>query len=383
MRFSPLFAPLFAPVMALAFAGNLALAEPVPMSEDSFVLIANSAIETRNGRPSLVLASPPEGAPFSFGAAIVKDMVLENGTIEYEVSFDNTRTFAGVYFRLESQGNLEDFYLRAHRSGNPDASQYMPRFNGVPSWQLYSGPQNAAAIDLEHGGWIKVRLEVSGDRMDVYVGDMDTPALASVLKRDVMPGGIGFWGLNLGGPVWVSNINITPSETMELAGTPVPDDVAMAGTVMNWQVSETFDGATLDGKILLNGMADSVSYSPMAAEATGLVNLARLQGIADGKDTVFSRLTIEAATDTVRRFDLGFSDHARVYLNGQLLFEANDFLASRDYRFLGTVGFWDSLYLPLQAGSNELVIAVTENAADTTGWAIMGRFDNLDGLSLN
>jgi hypothetical protein len=51
-----------------------------------------------------------------------------------------------------------------------------------------------------------------------------------------------------------------------------------------------------------------------------------------------------------KRLDFGFSDRVRVYLNGNLLFSADDSYRSRDYRFLGSIGWFDSLWLPLAAG---------------------------------
>ena len=44
---------------------------------------------------------------------------------------------------------------------------------------------------------------------------------------------------------------------------------------------------------------------------------------------------------------------------------------NRDYRFLGSIGWWDSVFLPLQAGRNELVVAVSE---DLGGWGVQARF---------
>ena len=74
---------------------------------------------------------------------------------------------------------------------------------------------------------------------------------------------------------------------------------------------------------------------------------------------------------------VGFSDRAVVYLNGQPLFAGRDDYKSRDYRFLGSIGWWDTLFLPLQAGDNEIVIAVSETFG---GWGIQARFTDPTGL---
>jgi len=64
---------------------------------------------------------------------------------------------------------------------------------------------------------------------------------------------------------------------------------------------------------------------------------------------VLVRTTVHAPRDRVLPLELGFSDRAVVFLNGRALFRGDDSYRSRDYRFLGSIGFWDILYLPLEA----------------------------------
>ena len=54
-----------------------------------------------------------------------------NGIIEYDVAFTAKRNFIGVKFRQQDAKNSEEFYIRPHQSGNPDANQYTPIFNGL------------------------------------------------------------------------------------------------------------------------------------------------------------------------------------------------------------------------------------------------------------
>ena len=75
----------------------------------------------------------------------------------------------------------------------------------------------------------------------------------------------------------------------------------------------------------------------------------------------------------VRPLEIGFSDRATLFLNGRALFRGDETYRSRDYRFLGSVGWWDTVYLPLEAGPNELVIAVSE---DFGGWGVQARFSD-------
>ena len=92
---------------------------------------------------------------------------------------------------------------------------------------------------------------------------------------------------------------------------------------------------------------------------------------------MFARAAIRSEQAQTKRLDFGFSDRAAVFLNGRLLYRGDDGYRSRDYRFLGSIGYFDSLYLPLEAGDNELVVAVSE---DFGGWGVQARFDDLAGL---
>jgi hypothetical protein len=72
----------------------------------------------------------------------------------------------------------------------------------------------------------------------------------------------------------------------------------------------------------------------------------------------------------------------KVYLNGRLLYGGNDAVRSRDYRFLGTVGLFDELYLPLKAGDNELWMAVSEGEF-WYGWGLIAQLEGLQGVSFS
>ena len=66
---------------------------------------------------------------------------------------------------------------------------------------------------------------------------------------------------------------------------------------------------------------------------------------------------------------------SRVYLNGQLIYTGDNTYMSRDYRYLGTIGLFDNVLLPLKPGKNELYIAVTEAFG---GWGIMARLSDFE-----
>ncbi len=357
--------------------------EIIPFDADKWNFIGNTKIVDHQGKKAIKLGVRPEGKPFGFGAAMVKGASFTNGIIEYDVSFGQTRTFAGIRFRAQKPGNFENFYMRPHQSGNPDANQYVPVYNRASAWQLYYGPQYSAATKYKFNKWMHIKLVVSGKLADIYIDDMSKPAVTIALKRDVKSGGVGLWGVSVGGPAYFANFSVKPMDNVDIVGTPVPEIPAKNGTVMSWQVSNSFDRNSVDGSAMLSkDMIASLSYKALAAGKTGMTNLARVQGTAKGKESVFAKVTIKSEFDQTKKFEFGFSDMATVYLNGQPMFSGSDRFRSRDYRFLGTVGYNDAVYLPLKKGDNELQIMVTEIIGDVGGWAVQGRFENMDGLSV-
>lgn len=149
---------------------------------------------------------------------------------------------------------------------------------------------------------------------------------------------------------------------------------------MSWQVSDVIEGRSLDKKYQLTASDTSkLQWTKLDCEATGICNLARVHGLEGERNTVFAKLTVHSESEQIKPLAFGFSDVARVYLNGRLIYAGSDIYRSRDYRFLGTVGLFDELYLPLRKGDNELWVAVTESFG---GWGIKAQFEDMQGIKL-
>lgn len=134
-------------------------------------------------------------------------------------------------------------------------------------------------------------------------------------------------------------------------------------------MSDAFDGATLAGITKLEAAhKDSRSWIQLSAEKSGIANLARVQGIGEATDTVFARVVVASDGPVVRELSLGYSDVAAVFVNDALIYKGNNTYQSRDYRYLGTIGMFDRVALPLQEGENEVWIAVSEAFG---GWGIL------------
>ena len=95
--------------------------------------------------------------------------------------------------------------------------------------------------------------------------------------------------------------------------------------------------------------------------------------------TTAARVRIHAERAGRRRFDLGFSDRATLFLNGEPAFRGE---ASYSYagRREGLIGYEQAVvYLPLRSGENELLVVVSDSFG---GLGLMGRFTDLSGLTV-
>jgi hypothetical protein len=363
----------------------------IPFESKQWQLSGNAVIEDYLGKKALKLGAIKKGQMIGIGSAVLQENDFTNGIIEYDVAFDNTPTYAGLKFRIQKSNNHERFYMRAEESGKPDANQYMPVYNDIPSWQLYYGKAYGVPTVYDFNQWIHVKVVVANKLADIYIKDMKTPALTVKLKQAVKAGAVGLWGLNFQkGDAWFANFTLTPMEAPKIKGLVLPEKPMAAGVIPFWSVSEVFDGQLLEGKMTLTeafktsikSQQHTLKYALLDAESTGITNLAQVQKIKAKQDTVFARTIIQSDKKRIKKIEFGFSDRVKVYLNNQLIFSGSDAERSRDFNFLGTVGFYDALYLALKPGDNELLFAVSESVENPNGWAIQAKFNDMQGITL-
>ncbi len=346
----------------LIMTTNFGPAQSVPVDSGRWQFHAKtSRVEEHLGRPSLYLEK---------GIATLADVRMTDGWIAFDVAFSDGRGFMGGLWRVEDPENYEEFYLRSHQSGNPDASQYTPVFHGIEGWQLYHGARYSVPLVHRFDEWTRVKIVFVGERAEIYVRDMEKPSLVvERLKRDVQAGGIGV-NAGLFAPAYFSSFTFATAESPGRVAATSAEDSA-PGVISSWQVSDTFAASALADKVTLAPSdLEGRRWTSLATEGSGLADLARVQGFEPPNDTVFARAMIVSGKDQIKRLDFGFCDRVQVYLNGRLLFRGDDTPRSRDYRFLGSIGYFDSLYLTLRKGENELVLAVTEKVGS---WGVQAK----------
>lgn len=354
------------------FCAGPAFAAPVPVDSPRWELAgAESTVVDYQGQRALHL----RGA-----IAHLADANFDTGVIEFDMLIPTAaQSFPGVYFRGQDEYNYEHFYLRPHQNGRPDTSQYTPVINGRTGWQIYSQYNGQKLLRLNE--WFHVRLEVAGDSARMFVDGGEPILVVGDLKRDRQSGYIELRG-SLGG-AYFANIDVEPGSP-EAAAPERAFDLP-PGLVHAWAVSAPMSEADAFAAAATNRL-NAITWTPLSVESNGIANLSRVAAVPDEVVTVLSRVSVRAdrARSVPMRF--GFSDRVRVYLNGTLLYAGDDTQNSRDYRFLGTIGFYDMLQLPLRRGNNEIVFVVTEggggNAPGGGGWAAAAAFPEMTGLTV-
>ena len=347
-----------------SFAAIALLVVAVPAVADTGwdhwkITAKQSKIEPYLGRESLMLDD---------GNAWLDDANFQDGVIEFDMAASAQTGFHGLAFRAVDHDNYEEVYLRAHLSDKPDATQYTPVFNGLWGWQIYAGPRFTQQVTIFPDRWAHVRVVAHGQRLELTV-DGKTLVFPQMI-RTAAAGGIG---LNVSlTPAHFANFVIKRGENpAPEGGDGAPAVATPAGAVTHWRVSTTFAEKRLDSLADLDPASwHDLTWDPLEPSVGGIVNLAMLHKLDGDRNTVFATTTIHAdeAKRVLLRF--GFSDKVRVYLNGRPLYRGNDAFQTRDRSFLGTVGLFDELILPLKRGDNELWFAVSEGFG---GWAVVAQ----------
>ena len=316
---------------------------------------------------------------------------MRDGVIDVDVATPAKRGFFGFDIRIDKDGtNYEEIYLRQHKSGLPDAMQYTPVLNTGRNWQIYNGPGFTGAVDIPKDVWFHLRLEVTGAQAKLYVKDMDKPALVmNDLKSGVQKGQVALYDLT--GATYYSNFEVrpTPDAPWERHLPPMPP-----GTLTRWSVSPSYDALARNlERPLSPSESAAIHWQDVEAEPPGFVVLYRyreaphpmvtFQGDFSkrldpqpGMKVVYARTNIDADRDQVKKLYIGYSDDVSVFLNGKILYRGRSAQGFRDPGFLGIVNPEnDAVYLPLNKGSNELVLAVSELGG---GWGFICRLADVE-----
>jgi hypothetical protein len=366
---------------AAVAAAAPAVAQDLPFSDGKWELGPTGVkVEQLDGREVLAVDG---------GIARRRDVRLQDGTIEFDVQVSRRRSFVYLDFRMAGDDEHEEFYLRPHKSGLPDALQYAPVYQGHSAWQLHHGPGGTAAVEFEAGVWTRVRAVLQGSRAALFIGAGEKPALVSTLAREPRAGYIALRGfLPPGtpgqGPIArFSNVVVRPGVVpFDFASVPA-DPAPPPGAIRAWAVSRSFVPPPEPGSPALPGAEVLGEFRRLETEPSGLVELHRHVPLPKGSRAAaaVARLRVRAASAGSRALELGFSDRATVFLNGRPLFAGEASYSFDNPRREGLIELAQArVWLPLNAGENELQVLVSDGFG---GWGLMGRFPDASGLEVD
>lgn len=306
---------------------------------------------------------------------------FRDGTFEFDMATKPDSFFLGVGFRVESEANMEVIYLRPGASDTVEAVQYTPRLNGDAVWQLLNSTHEKASAHIPKSEWFHIKIVVQGRSCKFFMNGSKDPTLeVTNLRREPNEGGIALWALGGGG--YFSNLSYRRD--------PDPKPVTKlpryerAGLLSNWELSPAYDASDVaadqypnvaggwekvsaedPGFVLVNRYRTSPAMFPMPSRDE------MLKGRVKGAKVVFARTDIRSAKAQDKILKIGYSDDIVVYLNGKQIFSGKNALSYRSNDALGTFGLNDEAPVHLNAGANELLVAVTEYNG---GWAFQCEF---------
>ncbi|UCD18828.1 MAG: SMP-30/gluconolactonase/LRE family protein [candidate division WOR-3 bacterium] len=305
------------------------------------------------------------------GSAYLSDVEFDNGIIEVDIAVagQKVRAYPGIIFRMQSEDDYERFYVRTHRANlYTDALQYAPITNAITSWQLYNGDGFTAGVDFPSDQWVHVKMEILGKQALVYVGNMQKPAL--VINELMHGASKGAIGIMAEGTAYFSSFRYTITDDLKFEPPPVVD--TLPGIITDWQLSQPFKLTEVDmqqypDKRMLSG----IEWQDARSTPSGLVDIGRYAGrLGREPDCIFARRIIDTDKDRMLHLSFGYSDAVSIFLNGERYFLGNSAYRSRDPSFLGIIGYFDEVSLPLRKGKNELLLIVAEVFG---GWGFMAR----------
>jgi hypothetical protein len=338
---------------------------------------------------TIVAGSPVSAARIALvrGIAVRDDISLTDGTVEAELDVPRSSQFAGLAFRLENTANYEIVYFRGD-SARWKEVQYQPVFDGEPTWQLYSGPGYNADLAPEVAPVktsMHVKIVFAGTRADVYVNRSSEPVLrVPQLARAPQSGRVAVWAG--GGPTArMTFADFAAGARVDAPLAPIAAAEPLSGQIMSWRVSARLPSPdTIAAPAALSSEHRVALHAGrvVSAESGGLMNLSRIVGNPGGPQVVnvpggtgwglaLASVTIRAQRAHVARLRFTFSEGMGVFLNGRRVFSGTNPYASPNLGRL--VADANAVELPLTAGVNELVLAVTDRAF---GWGFRARLEN-------
>ena len=332
----------------------------IDMTNSNWNVPEDATFERFDNRNTLVLNG---------GRATVKNLKFNNGIIEVDVFANSIRSFAGITFRKQNF-NMEEVYMRMHKSSQVDAVQYTPIFNDESNWQLYREYQ--ARVSFKNSGWNTLRIEVNNKSAEVFVNN-EKVMFIDHLRTDLSNGEIGLFALFSNR---FSNFRITQKDATEdiekSNNNPIDTNI-----ITQWEImkAKPFKEEELHFDDFLKE-----KYTTVNTEKSGLLPISKyIKKTSSGsfeqntENYTIAATTIYANKNETRLFSFDYSDKIIVYLNGKAIFKGNNAFRAKGVQYMGHMDInTNKLYLPLEKGVNKIHCVVIDKA---NGWGIMAKME--------
>lgn len=156
-------------------------------------------------------------------AAYLKEIEFEDGIIELDIAA--IPSYTGLVFRARSEHVYEGIYFRPQNSRHQDPIRrgHTVQYHASPRFTWYylreRFPEKyEAGVDIPPEEWFHVRVEVFGQKAQVFVNDAEDPCLVvDDLKHGVSIGSVGVWCGN-GSAGTFADLSIKPIQKAADAG---------------------------------------------------------------------------------------------------------------------------------------------------------------------
>ena len=335
-------------------------ATDIPMSSSHWEIPkGTSTFETFDNRETLLLN----------GKAFVKNKQFSNGTIEVDIFANKNRSFAGIVFRKQ-QSNMEEVYMRLHKSNQADAIQYSPTYDEELTWQLYKEYQ--ANVTFKNQGWNALRIELNSNNAEVFVNDIKVLTLDN-LRTANDNGELGLFALFANR---FSNFRFTSKDVTSKTKTEAQNKKE-SNIISQWNITKAFP--FIEDKLSFNSFSKE-KFATVLTENSGLLPFSKFikkpsSGNFEENEEVYAvaSTSIESSNDQVKLFSFDYSDKIIVFLNGTAIFRGNNAFQSKGIQFQGHMDInANKLYLNLKKGKNILHCVVIDKA---NGWGLIGKLE--------
>ncbi len=273
---------------------------------------------------------------------------VRSGRVEVDIAAEGP-CFPGVAFRIADPENYEMVYSQPHSSGQWDALQYDPVFNGSNTWQIYHGEAFQKQAEVPMGKWYTFFVEFSGSRAKAGLLGQD-PLLVEELATSRSTGGIGVWTYL---PAHFANLRVydlafLDSVRITAEGPAAPTASASQGIITDW---------------LAQG------YGVVTCEPHGILNLNRYFALSQREVVLTRKFSLDGETTVAMSF--GLSDDLTLSVDGLALYATTKAFRptagrqGRGYIELGTC----RMTRKLSAGIHNLEIKL--KVTEPFGWGLV------------